>query len=115
MTKKKNPEGTLINCFFCEHFYITYEVKFPYGCKAMGFKSMRMPSVDLPEKTANSTFAKSAAIPITNKNPRPGDPERGFFSLPGLFHFPLKSAGRFSKNAIIASFKSSDISSVAFF
>ncbi|HQK99559.1 MAG TPA: hypothetical protein PK090_02240 [Smithellaceae bacterium] len=45
--KKKDHEGTLINCFFCEHFYITYEAKFPYGCKAMGFKSMRMPSVDV--------------------------------------------------------------------
>ncbi len=40
-------EGTLINCFFCEHFYITYDVKFPYGCRTMGFKSARMPSVDV--------------------------------------------------------------------
>ena len=41
MTDKKDHTGTLINCFTCEHFYITY------GCRAMGFKSFRMPSVDV--------------------------------------------------------------------
>lgn len=40
-------EGTLINCFFCVHFYITYDIKYPYGCRTMGFKSARMPSVDV--------------------------------------------------------------------
>ncbi len=39
--------GTLINCFFCEHFYITHEEKFPYGCRATDFKSVRMPAVDV--------------------------------------------------------------------
>jgi hypothetical protein len=28
-------------------FYITYENKFSYGCRAMGFKSVRMPSADV--------------------------------------------------------------------
>jgi hypothetical protein len=36
-----------INCFSCEHFYITYEQKYPYGCRMIGFKSARMPSVDV--------------------------------------------------------------------
>lgn len=44
---ESKKEGTLVNCFFCEHFYITYEVRFPYGCRAIGFKSARMPSVDV--------------------------------------------------------------------
>jgi hypothetical protein len=39
--------GTLINCFFCEHFYITREAKVPYGCGAIDFKSARMPAVDV--------------------------------------------------------------------
>jgi hypothetical protein len=47
MSDAKEHKGTLINCFFCEHFYITYEPKFPYGCRAMGFKSARMPAVDV--------------------------------------------------------------------
>jgi len=42
------------NCFSCEHFYITYDQKFPYGCRAIGFKSVRMPSIDV---YANSDMA----------------------------------------------------------
>lgn len=52
MTDKKEHKGTLINCFFCEHFYITYETKYPYGCRAMGFKSARMPAVDVYSNSA---------------------------------------------------------------
>ncbi len=37
----------MINCFSCEHFFITYEAKFPYGCRVMGFKSVRMPAIDV--------------------------------------------------------------------
>jgi hypothetical protein len=47
MEDKNNDEIKHINCFSCEHFYITYEAKFPYGCRIIGFKSIRMPSVDV--------------------------------------------------------------------
>ena len=36
-----------MNCLFCGNFFITHEANFPYGCRAMGFKSARMPSVDV--------------------------------------------------------------------
>ncbi|MDD4241246.1 MAG: hypothetical protein PHG54_07420 [Smithellaceae bacterium] len=47
MNGKKDHRGTLTNCFFCEHFFITHEARLPYGCSAMGFKSPRMPAVDV--------------------------------------------------------------------
>ncbi len=34
-----------INCFNCTHFFITWDDTFPRGCKAMDFKSRKMPSV----------------------------------------------------------------------
>ncbi len=34
----------LPNCAKCENYYITWDQKFPYGCRAMGFKSKEMPS-----------------------------------------------------------------------
>ncbi|MCX5909229.1 MAG: uracil-DNA glycosylase [Deltaproteobacteria bacterium] len=34
-----------IYCFKCQHFYITWDKSFPRGCKAMGFKSKKMPSI----------------------------------------------------------------------
>ncbi|BCB97274.1 hypothetical protein JZK55_21960 [Dissulfurispira thermophila] len=33
-----------IDCFKCKHFYITWDKGFPYGCRAMGFKTKNMPS-----------------------------------------------------------------------
>ncbi|HDH06051.1 MAG TPA: uracil-DNA glycosylase [Nitrospirae bacterium] len=33
-----------INCFNCAHLYITWDRKFPKGCRAMNFKSKQMPS-----------------------------------------------------------------------
>lgn len=40
-----------INCFSCSHFYITYEKGFPYGCRAMGFKSRLIPSREVYESS----------------------------------------------------------------
>jgi hypothetical protein len=34
-----------INCFNCIHFFVTWDDKFPRGCRAMDFKSRKMPSV----------------------------------------------------------------------
>jgi hypothetical protein len=36
---------TLPQCRNCKNFFITYEQAKPYGCKAMGFKSRRMPAM----------------------------------------------------------------------
>jgi hypothetical protein len=33
------------NCAKCKHYYITWDKKFPYGCRAMGFKSKEMPAI----------------------------------------------------------------------
>ena len=40
MTKKDK-----INCFHCVHFFVTWDEKFPRGCRAMDFKSRKMPSI----------------------------------------------------------------------
>ncbi len=31
-------------CLSCRHYYLTYEVRQPYGCRAMGFRSLKIPS-----------------------------------------------------------------------
>jgi len=33
-----------IECRKCKHYYITWDVKFPYGCRAMGFKGKTQPA-----------------------------------------------------------------------
>ena len=34
-----------INCRKCKYFFVTWEAKKPYGCKAYGFKSALIPSL----------------------------------------------------------------------
>jgi len=31
----------------CSHYYVTWEVAKPHGCRAFGFKSKRMPSLEV--------------------------------------------------------------------
>ncbi|OPY66015.1 MAG: hypothetical protein A4E57_02994 [Syntrophorhabdaceae bacterium PtaU1.Bin034] len=36
-----------VKCRKCRHFYVTWDKRFPYGCRAAGFKSARLPSVEV--------------------------------------------------------------------
>jgi len=44
---EQEKRETKINCFSCQHFYITYDQSFPYGCRAAGFKSRVLPSKEM--------------------------------------------------------------------
>lgn len=35
------------NCLECAHYFITHEASFPYGCRAMNFKSKRLPQLEV--------------------------------------------------------------------
>ncbi|MBA4394298.1 MAG: uracil-DNA glycosylase [Desulfobacca sp.] len=43
----QKKQGTGPDCFSCKHFLITYDAHFPYGCRAVGFKSRLMPSKEM--------------------------------------------------------------------
>ena len=36
---------TKINCRECKHYFITFDVSAPYGCRIFGFKGKVMPSI----------------------------------------------------------------------
>ena len=40
-----SPSQKRPNCMACLHFYVTYEPAFPYGCRALGFKSAQYPAI----------------------------------------------------------------------
>ncbi len=42
-TEKERSKTAKVTCFKCSSFYITHDSNFPYGCKAMGFKSRELP------------------------------------------------------------------------
>lgn len=58
MTEKK------INCIKCIHFYITWDQKFPNGCKLFGFKTKSFPAIVVREATGNtcSNFIEKSGV-----------------------------------------------------
>jgi hypothetical protein len=37
----------LIDCHRCRHYFVTWDERFPHGCRRMGFKSRRLPGDDV--------------------------------------------------------------------
>ena len=35
------------DCLKCAHYFITHDAGFPYGCRAMTFKSRRLPRIEV--------------------------------------------------------------------
>ncbi len=46
-----------VNCRKCKYFYVTWDKKFPYGCKYMGFKTSNMPSVAVKKQSGEECLA----------------------------------------------------------
>ena len=44
-------KGDNPTCKNCIHFFVTYDSRFPYGCRSMGFKSRRYPHYEVQEAT----------------------------------------------------------------
>ncbi len=59
------PEANEPDCLRCRHYYITWDATFPYGCRAMDFKSRRKPQLDVQE---------SSGCPCLQFAPRRRDP-----------------------------------------
>lgn len=45
--KGVNEKSNQNLCRQCRFFYITWDRKFPNGCKALGFKSLQLPSIQV--------------------------------------------------------------------
>lgn len=43
-----------IDCLKCQHYYVTWDPKFPRGCKAFGFKTSAMPSVTVRNSSGSA-------------------------------------------------------------
>ena len=52
------------NCLKCTHFYITWDLSFPKGCKMFGIKTVQLPSWEVRKNTGKNcpSFVKSERI-----------------------------------------------------
>jgi hypothetical protein len=51
MRAKPLQKKAQVSCRNCRHFYITWDPKMPYGCRTMGFKTRRLPSMLVRESS----------------------------------------------------------------
>jgi hypothetical protein len=51
------PDANFPDCGECTHYYITYDVSFPYGCRALGFKGKRKPHLDVLQASGEHCLA----------------------------------------------------------
>jgi hypothetical protein len=52
------------NCHACRHYLVTWDQRFPYGCRAHGFKSKKSPALEVYEA---SGFPCQLFLPKTGK------------------------------------------------
>ncbi len=48
---EKPSAPTKVNCLRCEHFYVTWNPKFPRACRIFGFKGRSIPSIQVKRIT----------------------------------------------------------------
>lgn len=41
------------NCYRCQFFYVTWDDQHPNGCRALGFKTKRLPSMVVFQSSGN--------------------------------------------------------------
>jgi hypothetical protein len=71
MVQDESPvPGSSTECRRCRHYYITWDKKFPYGCRAAGFKTARTPSDDMFTVSGKPclAFEKKAAEGRNNRD-----------------------------------------------
>ena len=45
-----------INCYKCKFFYVTWDKKFPRGCRFFGFKTQKLPSITVLESSGKPCY-----------------------------------------------------------
>jgi hypothetical protein len=64
-------------CLDCRHFYVTWDARFPRGCRAYGVASRELPCVVVLQATGQrcATFALSDRVRRTPEGARRQTPE----------------------------------------
>lgn len=53
---KSFREHGVVSCMKCTYHFITYDPRFPYGCRALGFKSKRPPQYEVAGASLQPCF-----------------------------------------------------------
>jgi len=59
----------MIDCYKCEHFYVTWDTHFPHGCRSMKFKSRQLPPLVVLMSSQTDCLLFEEKTPYGGKNP----------------------------------------------
>jgi hypothetical protein len=64
------PAESRPDCMRCRSFYVTYDPARPYGCRAFGFKSLRVPRDEVRLSSGNEChlFEQKPTPPPTERS-----------------------------------------------
>lgn len=65
---KKSSDIKRASCARCAHYYITFDARFPYGCRIMGFKSQRLPAHEILAATGAACVAFESRPPVQRES-----------------------------------------------
>lgn len=71
MSVRPAPVHPAPDCARCAHHYITHDAGFPYGCRALGFKSYRKPCLEVLETSGAPCLAFLAKAGSSGSNALP--------------------------------------------
>ena len=57
-----------IDCLHCEHFFVTWNPKFPRACKLYGFKTAQFPSVEVLKASGEECLGFVKKTPKKQEN-----------------------------------------------
>ena len=65
------PGLVMIDCHKCRYYYVTWDVQFPHGCRAMNFKSKHFPSSEVYRSSGMDClkYEQREKKPIPSKDP----------------------------------------------
>ncbi|WP_078378556.1 hypothetical protein [Sutcliffiella halmapala] len=63
-------ETKRVDCMKCRHFYVTWDAKYPKGCRAFGFKTSQLPSLAVFQSSGSicMKFSQKAKPSINTDN-----------------------------------------------
>jgi hypothetical protein len=60
-----------VDCMRCRAFFITYEVRFPYGCTTFGIKSRSLPAAEVHRSSGDECAAFDPRPPLQSGKDSP--------------------------------------------
>jgi hypothetical protein len=59
-------------CTQCTHYFITFDALYPYGCRAMNFKSKGQPQNEVQDATGAGCLSFAERVPVAKLARRDG-------------------------------------------